>query len=96
MLFCSSKFDLFNEYQNKLFNDLDFLLVQGHTPSYNGKNINNKNNKSNKVSKPHTPEIKNMNVKYKKDILKENLNKGNNKNYKRPSTAPHNNIDIKK
>ena len=70
--------------------------MQGHTPSYNGKNINNKNNKSNKVSKPHTPEIKNMNVKYKKDILKDSLNKGNNKNYKRPSTAPHNNIDIKK
>ena len=37
-----------------------------------------------------------MNVKYKKDILKDSLNKGNIKNYKRPSTAPHNNIDVKK
>jgi hypothetical protein len=36
-----------------------------------------------------------MNVKYKKDLLKDSLNKGNNKNYKRPSTAPHNNIDKK-
>lgn len=29
----------FNEHQNKLINDLDFLLVKGHTPSYNEKNF---------------------------------------------------------
>ena len=37
-----------------------------------------------------------MNVKYNKELQKEYLNKMNNKNIKRPSTAPHNNIQIKK
>ena len=37
-----------------------------------------------------------MNIKYNKEMQKEYLNKFNNKNIKRPSTAPHNNIQIKK
>ena len=37
-----------------------------------------------------------MHLKYNKDLEKNNFNKNNNKNVKRPSTAPHNNIHIKK
>ena len=56
-----------------------------------GKNINNNKHKKKEIKKPHTPEIKNKN-KFNKELE----NKFNNKNIKRPSTAPHNNKAIKK
>ena len=58
-----------------------------------GKNTNNNKNKNkNKdINKPHTPEIKNLNIKYNKELE----NNFNNKHIKRPSTAQHNN-QIKK
>ena len=58
-------------------------------------NILQKNTKNNR-KKPNTPEIKNKNKLGNRDLDKDNLNKNNNKNIKRPSTAPHNNIQIKK
>ena len=64
--------------------------MKAHTPNFTGKYIN-KNIKK-EIKKPHTPEIKNMNNKYKKEIE----TKINNKNIKRPSTAPHNNLYAKK
>ena len=37
-----------------------------------------------------------MNIKINKEMQKEYLNKYNINNYQRPSTAPHNNIYVKK
>ena len=84
-----------NNQKNRVINDIDYALLKAHTPNFMGKYFNNniiKKNNKNSIKKPNTPEIKNMN----KDLEKVNLNKINNKNIKRPSTAPHNNIQIKK
>ena len=65
--------------------------MKARTPNFTGKYINNKNIRKD-IKKPHTPEIKNINSKYNKEIG----NKMNNKNSKRPSTAPHKNKYSKK
>ena len=83
--------------KNKFINDIDYVLIKAHTQNYLGKNINNnKNQKKDNIKKPRTPEINNMNIKINKEMQKEYLNKYNINNYQRPSTAPHNNIYVKK
>ena len=78
---------------NKLMNDMDYVLIKARTPNFMSNNNNKiKKNGNNKIKKPRTPEIKNLN---NKGIVKD-INKINNKNNNRPSTAPHNNIHIKK
>ena len=71
-----------------------------YTSNSIGKNINNNKIKKNGIKtnskKPHTPEINSMNYRCNKENEIDILNKINNKNNKRPSTAPHNNIHIKK
>ena len=66
--------------------------MKARTPNFTGKYINNKTNTKKDIKKPHTPEIKNINNKYNKEIE----NKMNYINIKRASTAPHNNIHTKK
>lgn len=72
---------------NKILNDIDYVLIKGRTPNFMGKNVNNNKQKKEFNKKPHTPEIKNIQSKSNKDF--------ENKKIKRPSTAPHNNIQIK-
>ena len=87
-----------NKTNKNKINDIDYFLIKARTPNFVGKNINYMNNNSlrdkNKIKKPRTPEIKNINNKNNKDIIKENLNKY--KNTKRPATAPHNKLKNKK
>ena len=69
--------------------------MKARTPNLGGKNINYINNNiKDKNKKPRTPEGKNINIKNNKGNNKDISNK--NKNEKRPSTAPHNNLKIKK
>ena len=70
--------------------------MKTYTPNIIGRIFNNNKTKKNGIKKPRTPEIKNMKVKSNKENEEENFNKFNNKNSKRPSTAPHNNLNIKK
>ena len=72
-------------------NDIDYVLIKSRTPNFMEKNMNNNKNKKNDINKPHTPEIKNLSIKYNKELE----NNFNNKNIKRPSTAQHNNIHMK-
>lgn len=76
-----------NKNTNKKLNDMDYVLIKARTPNFMGKKINNNKQKKENIKKPHTPEIKNIQSKYNKDI--------ENKKLKRPSTAPHNNIQVK-
>lgn len=75
--------------KNKIINDIDYVLIKSRTPNFMGENININKFKKNDINKPQTPEIKNKN-KYIREF------ENNNKNMKRPSTAPLNNIPIKK
>ena len=96
-----------NKNQKKNFiNDINYVLIKAHTPNFIGRSVNMNNNSNNNniknqrkdnVKKPRTPEINNINMKYNNnEIQKDYSNKYNNKNSKRPSTAPHNNIKLKK
>ena len=84
-----------NKKNKNNINEIDYFLIKARTPNFGGKNINYISNNStrdkNKNKKPRTPEIKNTK---NKNNNKDNLNKY--KNYKRPSTAPHNKLHNKK